>query len=154
MGRPSNDTKSRQCSAKWVDLAITAPDKTVWNWGRVWSRLTPDDPRETPDRPLSQRTLDGQPLAAFGTARVDHGTAAAGLHAHKKPVRACAANLGRLVSTFHNEWSSPVKLCPGSLLAGSRRAADYRKFCSVCHIQPQSRLSAAGLNPKSQPMFI
>jgi hypothetical protein len=45
--------------------------------------------------------LDSQTLAAFGTARVNHGTAATGFHANQKTVGAGAANLGGLVSAFH-----------------------------------------------------
>jgi len=44
---------------------------------------------------------DGQTLAAFGAARIDHGTAATGFHANEKTMSAGAANLGGLVSAFH-----------------------------------------------------
>lgn len=50
---------------------------------------------------LSDKTLDGQALAALGAACVDNGTAAAGLHADEETVGARAARLGGLVSTFH-----------------------------------------------------
>jgi hypothetical protein len=46
--------------------------------------------------------LDGQALAAFGTASVDHGAAAFGFHANQKTVSAGAANFGGLVCTFHD----------------------------------------------------
>jgi hypothetical protein len=44
---------------------------------------------------------DSQTLATLGTAGVDHGAAAASLHANQEAVRACATNLGWLVSAFH-----------------------------------------------------
>lgn len=43
---------------------------------------------------------DGQALAAFGAAGVDHGTAAAGLHANQEAVGAGAFDLGGLVSAL------------------------------------------------------
>ena len=46
--------------------------------------------------------LDGQTLAAFGAASVDHGAAAAGAHAGQKAVGASAFDFGRLVSAFHD----------------------------------------------------
>ena len=48
--------------------------------------------------------LDGQALAALGAACVDHGAAAAGLHADEETVGARAADFGRLVSAFHGEF--------------------------------------------------
>jgi hypothetical protein len=47
--------------------------------------------------------LDSQALAALGTARVDHGAAATGLHANQKTMGTGAADFGRLVSAFHFE---------------------------------------------------
>ena len=44
---------------------------------------------------------NGQTFAAFGAACIDHGTAAAGFHAHQKPMGAGAACFGGLVSAFH-----------------------------------------------------
>jgi hypothetical protein len=54
---------------------------------------------------LAGPASDCQALAALGTARVDDGTAAAGLHAHEKPVGTGAANLGRLVGALHGFWA-------------------------------------------------
>src|SRR6476661_3807043 len=48
-----------------------------------------------------QATSDGQTLAAFGAAGVDHGTAAFGGHANAEAVRALATDDGGLVGTFH-----------------------------------------------------
>ena len=45
-----------------------------------------------------------QALAALGAARSDDGTAAAGLHADEKTVRAGAACLGRLVGALHGHF--------------------------------------------------
>jgi len=42
-----------------------------------------------------------QALTPFGAPGVEHGAPAARLHADEKSVRACAANLGRLVGAFH-----------------------------------------------------
>lgn len=47
--------------------------------------------------------LDGQALATLGAAGVDHGAAATGLHADQKTMGTRAADLGRLISTFHFE---------------------------------------------------
>jgi hypothetical protein len=46
--------------------------------------------------------LDSQTLAALGAACVDHGAATTGLHAHEKAMRTRAADLGRLIGTFHD----------------------------------------------------
>jgi hypothetical protein len=48
-----------------------------------------------------QRSSNGQTFAAFGAACIDHGTSAAGFHAHQKPMGAGAACFGGLVSAFH-----------------------------------------------------
>ena len=48
-----------------------------------------------------QCASNGQTFAAFCAACVDHGTAAAGFHAHQKPMGAGAAGFGGLVSAFH-----------------------------------------------------
>ena len=45
-----------------------------------------------------------QALAALGAARSDDGTAATGLHADEKTVRAGAACLGRLVGALHGHF--------------------------------------------------
>ena len=46
--------------------------------------------------------LNSEPLAAFGSARGDHGAAAAGFHARQKAVCAGAFDFRGLVSAFHN----------------------------------------------------
>ena len=51
---------------------------------------------------------DCQALAALGAASVDHGTAAAALHADEKTVRACAADFGSLVGAFHDAFFFPI----------------------------------------------
>lgn len=50
---------------------------------------------------------DAQALAALGAPGVEHGTAAAGLHADEKTVRASALDLGRLVGALHG-WPVTV----------------------------------------------
>jgi hypothetical protein len=45
---------------------------------------------------------DGQALAAFGAACVDHGTATAALHPNQETVGAGAANFRSLISAFHD----------------------------------------------------
>jgi len=50
---------------------------------------------------------DAQALAALGAPGVQHGTAAARLHAHKETVRASALDLGRLVGALHG-WPVTV----------------------------------------------
>lgn len=40
-------------------------------------------------------------MTALGTTRVDHCTAATGLHAHAETMGALAAGNGRLIGTFH-----------------------------------------------------
>jgi hypothetical protein len=47
------------------------------------------------------RWSNGQAFAAFGAACIDHGTSAAGFHAHQKPMCTGAAGFGGLVSAFH-----------------------------------------------------
>ena len=61
--------------------------------------------RSCPKGQRSQRTSDSKTLAALGTTGVDDCAATASLHAHQKTMGAGAANLGRLVSTFHGESS-------------------------------------------------
>ena len=51
---------------------------------------------------------DAQALAALGAPRVEHGAAAAGLHAHEETVRAGAADFGRLVGALHGRPVSVV----------------------------------------------
>ncbi len=54
------------------------------------------------------RQLDGQTLAAFGAACVDHGATTTGLHANQETVGTGAADFGGLVSAFHsNLFSEP-----------------------------------------------
>lgn len=45
--------------------------------------------------------LDGEASAAFGSARVNHGAATGGLHAHQKTMGLLATGYGGLVGTFH-----------------------------------------------------
>ena len=54
---------------------------------------------------------DGQALAALGAACVDHGAAAAGLHADQEAVGAGAANFGGLVGAFHDLASKYLRVC-------------------------------------------
>jgi hypothetical protein len=54
----------------------------------------------------TQAELDSQAFAAFGTARVDDGTAATGFHANQKAVGTGAANFRGLVRAFHFEFLS------------------------------------------------
>ena len=72
-------------------------------------------------KPQLCKTLDSQTLAALGTARVDHGTAATGLHANQETVGTGAANFGRLVSAFHNNL---YLVAPNTI----RGTDDYRKL--------------------------
>ena len=51
---------------------------------------------------------DAQAFAALGAPRVEHGAAAAGLHAHEETVRTGAADLGRLVGALHGRPVSVV----------------------------------------------
>ena len=64
----------------------------------------------------------GQALAALGAARLDHRTAAAGLHADEETVGTRAAGLGRLVGALHDEvldgdgavtWRRRLRKSPG-----------------------------------------
>ena len=57
-------------------------------------------------KPWGSASGDGQALAAFGAARVDHGAAAAGFHAYQKTMRACTTDFGWLVSTFHGHGNT------------------------------------------------
>jgi hypothetical protein len=50
---------------------------------------------------LASSCLDGQTLAAFGTACIDYSAATTGFHANQKTMGAGAASLGGLVSAFH-----------------------------------------------------
>lgn len=66
--------------------------------------------RESRSEPASPN-LYCEAGAPLGTTRVDDGAAALGLHAHQETMSAGAANLGRLVSTFHREpLSNNLKL--------------------------------------------
>ena len=79
---------------------------------------------------------DSQALAALGAARIDHRTAATGLHANQEAVGAGAANLGWLVSAFHFENPKGLGEDPPSNRADhclvspgmARGTGDYRKF--------------------------
>jgi hypothetical protein len=55
-------------------------------------------------------SLDSQTLAAFGAASIDDSAAAASLHAHEEAVGTGAANLGGLVSAFHDEGPDEMVL--------------------------------------------
>ena len=61
---------------------------------------------------------DAQALAALGAARVEHGAAAAGLHAHEETVRAGAADFGRLVGALHGRPVSVVAEVAGLGVGG------------------------------------
>jgi len=79
------------------------PARTAWNWPRVFSRCTL---LVTPVLRFSYALRgplksDSQTLASLGTTGVYHGATATGLHANQETVRAGAANLGGLVSSFH-----------------------------------------------------
>lgn len=50
-----------------------------------------------------------QALAAFGTARIDDGAAATGLHADQKPMRAGTACLGGLVGALHGHGETRLR---------------------------------------------
>lgn len=54
--------------------------------------------------------LDGQALAAFGAASVQHGTAGAGFHAQAKAMGTLAAGNGRLVGAFHGRSTKRTKV--------------------------------------------
>jgi hypothetical protein len=81
--------------------------------------------------------LNSQTLAAFGATCIDHGTAAAGLHANEETVGARAANFRRLVSAFHVKFLlgsvEPARRTQQALLRllalnTIRETHDYRKF--------------------------
>jgi len=55
-----------------------------------------------PQQDLARPDSDGQALAAFGAACIDHGAAAAGAHASQKAMGAGTLDFGRLVSAFHD----------------------------------------------------
>src|SRR5688500_5848704 len=74
-------------------------------------RTGPKEPREVKRWRRGRRStrsprgmgeaLDGDALAALGAARVDHGAASGGLHAHAKAVRLLAVSRRRLEGAFH-----------------------------------------------------
>lgn len=51
----------------------------------------------------SRLGLDSEALAALGAACVDHGAAAASLHADQEAVGTGAADFGSLIRAFHDE---------------------------------------------------
>jgi hypothetical protein len=51
---------------------------------------------------VSDQKLNGQTLATFGTACIDHCAAAACFHADQKAMGTGAASFRRLVSAFHD----------------------------------------------------
>jgi hypothetical protein len=53
--------------------------------------------------------LDGQTLAAFGTARIDHSAATAGFHANQKAMGTRAADFGGLICAFHLKFLRGLK---------------------------------------------
>lgn len=90
-----------------------------------------------------------QALAALGTACVDHGTAATGLHADEKTVRAGAAGLRGLVGALHGcrlvcgGRARPVVPPWGDSLPTVRKTANHTK-------RPR-RLSASGRRSEIAP---
>lgn len=62
-----------------------------------------------------------QALAAFGTARIDDGAAATGLHADQKPMRAGTAGLGGLVGALHGHGETRLRWL--GVKGGGRRLA-------------------------------
>jgi hypothetical protein len=64
------------------------------------------------------RLSGSQTLAAFGAAGINHSATTSGLHANEKTMRACAANLGGLVSALHFE-----------IILNREKTQHYRKFC-------------------------
>jgi hypothetical protein len=53
-------------------------------------------------------SLDGQALAAFGAACIDHSAATFGFHTHEKAMGAGAAGFGGLISTFHDSFIQSI----------------------------------------------
>ena len=107
---PGCASSEQRCKAKWVVRATVAPARTAWNCARVLSRCMEANRKAPADKGDGSSTtgngadgaLDGEALAALGAACVDHGAAAAGLHADQEPMGAGAANFGGLVSAFHD----------------------------------------------------
>ncbi len=55
-----------------------------------------------PLQDLPRPDSDGQALAAFGAACIDHGAAAAGAHASQKTVGASTFDFRGLIGAFHD----------------------------------------------------
>ena len=79
------------------------------------------------------RQLDGQTLAAFGAACIDHGAATTGLHSNEKAMGTGAADFGGLVSAFHSNLFSKPQTQSGqpAIIANflNRGKALQRKWC-------------------------
>src|SRR5215207_3067476 len=88
---PDCASSAQRCKAKWVVRATVAPARTAWNCARVLSRCMEANRRAPTDKDGGSGTtgngaLDGEALAALGATCVDHGAAAAGLHADEEAV--------------------------------------------------------------------
>jgi hypothetical protein len=65
--------------------------------------------------------FDAEALAAFGTARANHGTTTASTHPHQKTVSAFAPHYRGLISPFHGfglsretvDYTVPPRFCQG-----------------------------------------
>ena len=51
--------------------------------------------------PAAPEDLDGEPLAALGTSRINYFAAAKGLHSSAEAVRSGSADFRRLICAFH-----------------------------------------------------
>jgi hypothetical protein len=83
----------------------------------------------------AERASDGQTLAAFGSARIDHGATTTGFHANQKAVGTGATCLGGLVGAFHNysfvpnaenqHWAKP------KIIANFRKPGKLTVFSTI-----------------------
>jgi hypothetical protein len=58
---------------------------------------------DSPVRPFSDATSNGQTFTAFGATRIDDSTAATGFHANQKTMGTGTACFRGLVSAFHEK---------------------------------------------------
>jgi hypothetical protein len=103
-----------------VSTCAVQTHKGSWEPGFAWITRPLTALVNLPTHSVQTICSDGQALAAFRTAGIDHGTATTGFHADQKPVGTGAANLGGLVSTFHGGLSISR--------AEFGEAHDYRNF--------------------------
>lgn len=114
MRRPGHGRQRPQRLNGWAPQAGPPPSGPTGSHCRCRGSpmAAPKDGLSNQAAGQGRRASDGQALAALGASGIDDSAAAAGLHAHEKPVRACSARLGGLVGALHGFRFRSVRLVP------------------------------------------